>query len=68
MPIWTLTVDGPDFNIATSVHSSEASAIASLRKRYFKDDEDAPALDEDLLYYATERNGYVIYIDVHELP
>ena len=68
MRVITLTVDtGHGDGLATSVYTSEAEAIRSLRANYFADDVDAPESDADLIAWTTEHGGLEIHFEEHEV-
>ena len=67
--VWTLTVDDSD-GIATTVYSSEASAMIALRDNY--SELDLPSDDGELVDYLTHSTweggpGLVFYIEAHDI-
>lgn len=67
LTVWTLTIDH-DMDLTTEVHPSEQEAIQSLLTNHAQDEhESGEVTAETVLEYLTERAGYVIYLEAHEI-
>lgn len=67
MTIVTLTVDGPE-DLVTTVHAAEDAALQAFHDNYAAPDDPGYGDPVAFLDWATERGGYVVYIETHAVP
>jgi len=69
MTVWTLTIDG-DYSVTTEAFPDEGAVYAALRRLAEPWDDSGELLTApmaDVIDFLTERAGYCLYIDAHEV-